>query len=232
MAKKKKKRSTTGPQSASNANASTKQKKGYTAPKGTATKVRKAPPKPAKSGSRQWVMVGGIIGLIVAGVVGLAVVSSVSGGGTGVTAFAEWDLPVLDDETDADGRVLLAEFGEKPVVVNFFASWCTVCEDELPTFRDAADTLSDEVEFVFVNTNETGNWRPMAERTGILDQVIVKDIGGTQRNGLYRSLGGTGGMPMTAYYSAEGELLSIDRGGVSREALIDRLQRFYGVAWT
>ncbi|MFV1990138.1 MAG: TlpA family protein disulfide reductase, partial [Acidimicrobiales bacterium] len=165
---------------------------------------------------------GSVIALLVAGVVGLAVYSSASESGTGVTGFDNWDLPVLDDETDTDGRVLLAEFGDKPVVVNFFASWCTVCEDELPTFRDAADSLTDEVEFVFVNTNETGNWRPMAERTGILEQVIVKDIGGTQRNGLYRSLGGTGGMPMTAYYSADGELLSIDRGGVSREAVSDR----------
>ncbi|MFV1991107.1 MAG: hypothetical protein ACC652_10245, partial [Acidimicrobiales bacterium] len=83
MAKKKKKRSTTGPQAASNANASTKQKKGYTAPKGTATKVRKAPPKPAKNGTRQWVIVGGVIGLFIAGVVRLVVVSSVSGGSTG-----------------------------------------------------------------------------------------------------------------------------------------------------
>jgi len=191
MAKKKRKRNPTSPQSRSATKVATRPPRGYTGPKGRATSARQRSTRKAAAGPRQWVVMGSVIALIVAGIVGLAVYSSSTEDSTGVTAFADWDLPVLDDETDSDGRVLLTEFGDKPVVVNFFASWCTVCEDELPTFRDAADSLTDEVEFVFVNTNETGNWKPMAERTGILDQVIVKDIGGTQRNGLYRSLGPT-----------------------------------------
>jgi len=37
--------------------------------------------------------------------------------------------------------------------------------------------------------------------------VLAQDIQGLARNGLYRSLGGTGGMPITAFYDANGELV-------------------------
>jgi thiol-disulfide isomerase/thioredoxin len=175
------------------------------------------------------------IGAVVALVVGFAVLSG-GDDAVGETDSAAWDLPVIDEEIDGpganddDGRVTLTEFSGKPVVVNFFASWCTSCESELPVFRAAVDQFGDEVNFVFVNSTETGNWRPMAERTGIIDQTIVTDIGGTNRNGLYRDLGGTGGLPMTAFYEAEGNLIGdAILGEFNPARLLAALDEFYGV---
>ena len=175
------------------------------------------------------------IGAVVALVVGLAVLSG-GDDAVGETDSAAWDLPVIDEELDGpgvnddDGRVALAEFSGKPVVVNFFASWCTSCENELPMFRAAVDQFADDVEFVFVNSTETGDWRPMAERTGIIDQTILTDIGGTNRNGLYRDLGGTGGLPMTAFYDAEGNLIGdAILGEFNAERLLAALDEFYGI---
>lgn len=175
------------------------------------------------------------IGAVVALVFGFAVLSA-DDDAVGETDSAAWDLPVIDDEIDGpgvnddDGRVTLAEFSGKPVVVNFFASWCTSCENELPMFRAAVDQFDDEVDFVFVNSTETGNWRPMAERTGIIDQTILTDIGGSNRNGLYRDLGGTGGLPMTAFYDAEGNLIGdAILGEFNAASLLAALDEFYGV---
>ncbi|MGH9013306.1 MAG: TlpA family protein disulfide reductase [Acidimicrobiia bacterium] len=145
--------------------------------------------------------------------------------GSATTDAASFDLPALD----GDGRVRLTEFRGRPLVVNFFASWCTQCDAELPEFRDAARALDGRVDFVFVNSNEDGDWRPMAERNDILAFPLAKDVGGTQGNGLYRAVGGPGGMPITAFYDADANLVDVAFGALLGGALDDRLEELYGV---
>lgn len=190
----------------------------------------KIPRRPvAKKQAPAALLIGGIVAVLVGGVVLLSVLTS--GNESGTTEATAWDLPTLSDagDNDDDGRLTLAEYRGTPVVLNFFASWCTSCEAELPRFDAAANIAAGDVEFVFINSNETGNWRPMAERTGVDDRVLVKDINGGASNGLYRSLGGSGGMPMTAFYDADGAVLQVDRGELSYQALANRLATLYGV---
>ena len=172
-----------------------------------------------------WWLLGGGIAAIVALVVVLSVVTGENQ--TGVTDADAWDLPALDadNDPDGDGRITLAEFEGKPLVVNFFASWCVSCDRELPIFRQAVDEFGDDVQIAFINSNETGNWRPMAERNGIDDQILIDDIGGGNNNGLYRSLGGTGGMPITAFYDAEGNLFDVVQGEFNATALYAALMQ-------
>src|SRR5438128_9203396 len=42
----------------------------------------------------------------------------------------------------------------KPVVVNFWASWCGPCADEAPSLQDAARRYGDRVTFVGVNVQD------------------------------------------------------------------------------
>jgi thiol-disulfide isomerase/thioredoxin len=159
----------------------------------------------------------------------LLVVAFQTGGDDGddasTTEATSFDLPALE----RDGRVRLADFRGRPLVVNFFASWCTQCDAELPDFRETALALAGQVDFLFVNSNEDGNWRPMAERNDILEFPLAEDVGGTQGNGLYRSVGGPGGMPITAFYDADGNLVDVAFGALLGGALDDRLETLYGV---
>ena len=193
--------------------------------KATVTPPRPSTARKKRSATRQWLVLGAAAVVIIGVVIFLSVRETLDPGGTGVTDAAAWDLPALDDELDdnGDGRVALAEFAGTPTVVNFFASWCVACETELPGFVNVASRLRDEVDFVFVNSNETGNWRPMAERANIEQFPLIKDIAGTNRNGLYRSLGGTGGMPITAFYDAQGRLVDTVRQPLSESQITERL---------
>ena len=164
----------------------------------------------------------GAIAIVVALAVGSADRGPEDDGSTDATAF---DLPALG----TDGRVRLADHAGRPTVVNFFASWCVQCDAELPDFTERAEALEGRVDFVFVNSNETGNWRPMAERHDLLEYPVARDIGGSRGNGLYRALGGPGGMPMTAFYDADGELVDRVFGALLGGALDDVLERAYGI---
>ena len=55
-----------------------------------------------------------------------------------------------------DGKeVSLEGFKGKPVVVNFFASWCGPCQLEAPALRDAWGEFGDRVEFVAVAIDDS-----------------------------------------------------------------------------
>ncbi|MDZ4674532.1 MAG: TlpA disulfide reductase family protein, partial [Gemmatimonadota bacterium] len=56
-------------------------------------------------------------------------------------------VPDLDDQPFDFATVL----GRKPVVVQFWATWCSICEALMPTMRAAKAQYGDRVEFIGVN---------------------------------------------------------------------------------
>ena len=56
---------------------------------------------------------------------------------------------------DIDGReVHLSDFFGKPIVVNFWASWCGPCKMEMPDFEEKYQELGGEVTFLMVNMTD------------------------------------------------------------------------------
>ena len=57
--------------------------------------------------------------------------------------------------TDASGEeVKLSDFFGKPVVLNFWASWCGPCKSEMPHFEDAYQKYGKNINFVIVNLTD------------------------------------------------------------------------------
>ena len=60
-------------------------------------------------------------------------------------------VPDFTIYTGGGDAVQLSDFAGRPVIVNFWASWCGPCQNEMPDFEQAYADYGDEIEFVMLN---------------------------------------------------------------------------------
>jgi rhodanese-related sulfurtransferase/thiol-disulfide isomerase/thioredoxin len=136
-------------------------------------------------------------------------------------------LPGLLDEKKA---VSLADFTGKPVVVNFFASWCVYCNEELPGFVQVAKATSSTVSFVGVDSNDSGDGAAMAQRFDLAGAGfhLAHDIGTRPASDLWLAYGSQG-LPVTAFYDARGKLVDFSPGMLTQDELAQRIKTNFGI---
>ncbi len=114
--------------------------------------------------------------------------------------------------TDAQRTVTLSQFRGKPVVLNFWATWCPPCVEEMPSLVELQKKLGDKVIILAVSEDEDENAVKQFVRDHNVDLLVVRDSK-QSANALY----GTFKFP---------ETYVIDKDGVIR-------RKFIGAAdWT
>ncbi len=129
--------------------------------------MRKIKKKKQKQQARQQLHPALIVGSIVAlvAVVTLVVILA------SPNPFApETDFTVY---TASGEKVQLSDFAGKPIVLNFWTSWCGPCQAEMPDFQKAYEQYGDKVQFVMVNLTYSGS------ETKEKAQAILKEKGYT-----------------------------------------------------
>ncbi|MBE6008809.1 MAG: TlpA family protein disulfide reductase [Lachnospiraceae bacterium] len=61
------------------------------------------------------------------------------------------DFTVIDNDGN---EIKLSDFEGKPVIVNFWASWCGPCKAEMPEFEEAYKKYGEDIHFLMVNSTD------------------------------------------------------------------------------
>ncbi len=123
------------------------------------------------------------------------------------------------------GTASFADYAGRPLVVNFWASWCPSCVAEMSAaFRPVQESVGEEVTFLGMNIQDQ---RELA--LDLLDETGVQWISAEDPNGeLYTELGGLG-MPFTVLIDPSGGIVDSHNGPLSESQLREKLAEHFGI---
>lgn len=125
------------------------------------------------------------------------------------------DFSVLDR---SGNTVSLSDFYGKPVVLNFWASWCGPCVGELPGFQAMYDAYGDRVVFLMVNLTD-GTDETVEGVSAFVDQngYTFPVYFDTEYNGVYAYA--ITSIPQTYFISPEGGIVGSQLGSMEESVL-------------
>lgn len=171
---------------------------------------------------RTWLVAGLAVVLLAAGV-GAAVALSGSGGGAGGGLVGHAAPAFSVDQLQGSGKLSLASAGGRPVVLNFWASWCDPCKQEMPAFEAEHKVLGDRVAFVGIDTKDNHD-----DGVAFLQRVGVDYLAGFDLLGATADKYGLIGMPTTFLIRPDGQVVYRHTGGLSQATLDGLVRRYFG----
>jgi len=124
-------------------------------------------------------------------------------------------LPDLFDETIMRTR---SEYDGRPLILNFWASWCVPCREEMPALQRAYDVYSLNG-LVVLGVNETYIDSLEAAQAFVTELGLtfpsVRDDDGKTSDDLYRVIG----LPTSVFITPEGKIAHVQIGQMSEEQI-------------
>lgn len=109
------------------------------------------------------------------------------------------------------GTFRLADHRGKVVVINFWASWCEPCRDEMPALQAASDLAGADVVFVGVGakTDREDEARAFAAEFGITYPIGRDTEGGDRVNGAIQTAYRVFAFPATYIVDPDGDIATV-----------------------
>lgn len=134
------------------------------------------------------------------------------------------DFTVLN--TDGE-EVNLSDFFGKPIVVNFWATWCGPCKSEMPAFDALYSEYGDDVEFLMVNLTDGSRDTVESAKSFITELGYTfpvyfdTELNAAKAYSLYS-------IPMTVFIGADGELIKTYTGSMNENTLQNYISELLG----
>ena len=142
---------------------------------------------------------------------------------TEVPDYSAPDFTMLDSEGN---EVNLRDFVGKPMILNFWASWCGPCKMEMPDIEKAYRQYGEEIHFLIVNCTDgsretVDNAKEFIEGEGYTFPVYFD----TTSMGAYTY--GASSIPLTFFIDSEGNLVTYYIGAMSESILKQGIDMIY-----
>lgn len=125
---------------------------------------------------------------------------------------------LLEDGT----RGTLAAFKGRPLVVNFFGSWCAPCIAELPDLQSASETVGDRVTFVGLAVRD----RP-ADAAEIIETTGVEFFWAVDDTFEIATAVRAATTPTTVFFDADGEIVDFHSGTITEERVLEIIEEHF-----
>lgn len=108
----------------------------------------------------------------------------------------------------------LADYAGKPVVLNFFGSWCVPCRTEVPELQKVHEELGDQVVILGLAVNDSER-----DATAFVERLGATYDTGRDPSGKIASELGVVNFPSTFFISAEGRVVGARPGALDAQVL-------------
>ena len=120
--------------------------------------------------------------------------------------------------------ITLSELQGKPVIINFWATWCGPCVKEMPAFERLKDDFGDKIGIIAVNCgDDAGTVKDFVEENGYTFPVVLDEEYSISM--LYP----TNSIPYTVVVDAEGRVTHISTGALDADTMYERYKEALGV---
>ena len=131
---------------------------------------------------------------------------------------AFWDLQLMQPD---GGQMALSSLRGKPVLVNFWATWCPPCLREMPLINQFAQSQAARgthaVQVLGIAVDQAANVNRWIARQPLAFPVVLAGAGGVS---MTRTLGNiSGGLPSTILFDAQGQVQQRKIGELSEQDL-------------
>ena len=120
--------------------------------------------------------------------------------------------------------ITLSELQGKPVIINFWATWCGPCVKEMPAFERLKDDFGDKIGIIAVNCGDDAETvKDFVEENGYTFPVVLDEEYSISM--LYP----TNSIPYTVVLDAEGKVTHISTGALDADTMYERYKEALGV---
>lgn len=142
-----------------------------------------------------------------------------------VSPDAQEPLPDITLDGFAGGEaVALAAYRGQPLVLNFWATWCAPCVEEMPDFEQVWADVDQRVAFLGVNVQDS----PLAAEPFVDELGISYDLAADPEAELYHAVRAFG-MPTTLFVDTAGTIVFRHTGALDAPQLRALLGEHLGV---